>query len=311
MVKLANQYSFGADRLLPSDISATAKFVVEKLFQPKSKKKVTVFLCGADIRDTNTARARMAALFAEYPRYEVHYPEDLFDDLLSGQGQHSLLSLENLLADSVDAVVILPESAGSLVELGAFANNVQLAGKIVCLANSKYRHSKSFINYGPHRLIRSTASGKVFHIDYAELSDPIKKREIYRAVDSAVVHIKKCNPASSGVANILEAETFVLSCIYISDYIDNITLYHLLQAATSKEMVLCEIAVKSALGRLMAKRLAMRTPRGYLVTHVGAAHVQSSFKRDLLDRARVELLNKQNRRNSKISYDRLVRGAHL
>lgn len=311
MAKSSNSYGANAARLLSSDISATAKFVVEKLFQPKSKRKITIFLCGADIRDTKTARARMAALFSEYPRYEIHYPEDLFDDLLSGQGQHSLLSLENILADSVDAVIILPESAGSLVELGAFANNVQLAGKIICVASNKFRHNKSFINYGPHRLIRSTTSGKVFHIDYADISDSVKKHEIYKMIDSAVAQIRKHKPAPRGIANILEAETFVLSCIYISDYIDNITLYHLLEAATSKEMVLCEIAVKSALGRLMAKRFAMRTPRGYLVTHVGATHVQNSFKRDLLDRARVELLNKQNRRNSAVSYDRLIRGARL
>ncbi len=311
MTKTANPYDNNAAHLLPSDISATAKFVVDKLFQPKSKKKVSIFLCGADMRDTQTARARMAALFAEYPRYEIHYPEDLFDDLLSGQGRHSLLNLENLLADSVDAVIILPESAGSLVELGAFSNNVQLAGKIVCVANNKYRHNKSFINFGPHRLIRSTESGKVLHVDYAELSDPKKKHEIYRSIDSAVARIRKCKPAPRGIANILEAEKFVLSCIYISDHIDNITLYHLLEAATSKEMVLCEIAVKSAIGRLMAKRLVMRTPRGYLVTHIGATHVQNSFKRDLLDRARVELLNKQNRRNSTVSYDRVARGARL
>lgn len=89
MTKTATPSDDKAAHLLPSDISATAKFVVEKLFQPKSRKKVSIFLCGADIRDTQTARARMAALFAEYPRYEIHYPEDLFDDLLSGQGQHS------------------------------------------------------------------------------------------------------------------------------------------------------------------------------------------------------------------------------
>lgn len=311
MTKSANPYVENSTSLEPSDISAIAKFVVEKLFRPKSKKKVSIFLCGADIRDTKTARARMAALFAEYSRYEVHYPEDLFDDLLSGQGQHSLLSLENLLADSVDAVVILPESPGSLVELGAFANNIQLAGKIVCVASHKFRHSKSFINLGPHRLIRSTATGKVIHVDYAELSNPIKKHEIYRAIDSVVTQIRKHKPAPQGIANILEAEAFVLSCIYINDHIDNITLYRLLQVATSKEMVLCEIAVKSALGRLMAKRLAMRTPRGYLVTPTGATHVQNSFKRDVLDRARVEMLNKKNRKNSRVSYDRLVRGARL
>ena len=63
------------------------------------------FLCGADVNNQSTGRYKMARLFERYPRYEILYPEDPFDDLLAGQGQHSLLVLENILADSVDSIV--------------------------------------------------------------------------------------------------------------------------------------------------------------------------------------------------------------
>lgn len=304
------QYASTANRFSDREIEAIAKFVEEQLFQPKSKKRVSVFLCGADIKNSDTARSRMARLFSEYPRYEIHYPEDLFDDLLAGQGQYSLLSLENLLADSVDAIVIFPESPGSLVELGAFANHERLVGKLLCLPERKFRSKKSFINYGPHRLIRSSKTGKVIPIDYEDLACPDKMHVIYRQIDTAISKIRKTLPAQSGVANILEAEGFILSIIFIADNVGNVELYKLLKAAAPHDERLCEIAVKSALSRLIAKRLITRTASGYLITALGSDQVRKSFKRSVLDGARSELMNKLTRGNSSVMYDRMLTGAH-
>ena len=121
------------------ELQSIARIVKEKIFVPRGEKKTTIFLCGADIKDSSTIRAKVASIFQEYPRFELLYPEDLFDDLLSGQGQHSLLELENILARSVDSIVIIPESPGSFAELGAFSNNQTLAAKIVCIANKKFK----------------------------------------------------------------------------------------------------------------------------------------------------------------------------
>jgi hypothetical protein len=128
------------------ELETVAKIIKDKIFVPRNKKKVTVFLCGADIKNNKTARSKMAAIFAHYPRYELLYPEDLFDDLLAGQGQYSLLKLENILADSVDSIVLFPESPGSFAELGAFSNNEKLAPKMVVVSNKKNKTNKSFIN---------------------------------------------------------------------------------------------------------------------------------------------------------------------
>ena len=124
------------DRQLSNvELQQVAKFVKEEIFVPRNQKKVSVFLCGGSIKDEKSARSKMALIFAEYPRYELLYPEDLFDDLLAGQGQYSLLQLENILAESVDAIVMFPESPGSFAELGAFSNNEGLAQKMVVLSN--------------------------------------------------------------------------------------------------------------------------------------------------------------------------------
>lgn len=297
-----------ANRFSDVEIKSIAKFVEERLFQARSKRRFSVFLCGADIKNSDTGRSRMADLFSEFTRYEIHYPEDLFEDLLAGQG-NSLLSLENLLADSVDVIVIFPESAGSLVELGAFANNERLVKKLICLPEKKYRNKKSFINYGPHRLIRSSKTGKVIPINYDDLSLNPHKFSIYYEVDQAIRKIVKSNPVQTGVANILEAEGFVLSIIFIADNVSNVELYKLLKAAAGHDDRLCEIAVRSALGRLIKKRLIIRTAAGYLITATGAEQIRNTFKRSVLDSARSELMNKMTRRHSSVMYDRMLSGA--
>ena len=99
---------------LESQLAEIAKIVKEKVFIPQNQRKVTVFLCGADIDDASSGRYGMAAILASVPRYQILYPEDLFDDLLAGQGQYSLLELENILAGAVDAIILFPESPKNL-----------------------------------------------------------------------------------------------------------------------------------------------------------------------------------------------------
>ncbi|GAA0370420.1 hypothetical protein GCM10009092_38390 [Bowmanella denitrificans] len=297
--------------LRDDELAEIAKIVKETIFIPRNQKKVAVFLCGADIRDKKTFRSKMASIFSEYPRYEILYPEGLFDDLLAGQGQHSLLKLENILADSVDAIVLFPESPGSFAELGAFSNNPNLAKKMIVLANKKFKNHKSFINYGPNRLVRASKTGKVININYDDLDDVDEKHKIYRRVNDYITKIKKKHPVKQDVTNILEAENFILPCIYLIDEVNNVTLYQLIEHATSHDKTLCEIATKSSLGRLTANRLITRTPLGYKVTSAGAEYVRETFYDKFLDRARIELLNAQNRRNSRVKYDRVSQGAHL
>lgn len=293
------------------DLDNISKIVKDTIFIPRNQKKVAVFLCGADIKDEKTARSKMARIFDFYPRYEILYPEDLFDDLLAGQGNYSLLKLENLLADSVDAIVLFPESPGSFAELGAFSNNENLAKKMIVISNKKYKKNKSFINYGPNRLIKSSKTGKIIHINYEDLDDDQEKHKIYKNINDGISKIKKSHPVKKDITNILEIENFILPCIYLLGEVGLVTLYQLVAFATGHEKNICEIATKSSLGRLIYQRRITRTSSGYKVTSVGGEYVRSTFKSRSLDNVQIELLNSLNRRNARISYDRVLQGAHL
>jgi hypothetical protein len=292
-----------------NELEQIAKVIKEKIFVVRNK-KVTVFLCGADITNKNTARSKMASIFGNYPRYELLYPEDLFDDLLAGQGQYSLLALENILADSVDAIVLFPESPGSFAEIGAFSNNEKLVKKLIILSNKKYKSDKSFINYGPYRLIKKSNTGKVIHINYNHLSDTLESTKIYRKVNDFITKIKKAHPVERNVANILEAENFILPCIYLFDTSNIRMLSKLIGFATGQEKILCDIAARSSLGRLASKSYISQTASGFQVTKEGAKYIRNTFSSNYLDTVRIELLNAQNRRNASVCYDRISDGGY-
>lgn len=247
----------------------------------------------------------MADILNTNPRFHLLYPEDIFDDLLAGQGQYSLLELENILADSVDCIVIFPESPGSFAEIGAFSNNEKLAKKMIVLSNKKYKNDKSFINYGPYRLIKKSKSGKVININYDDLSNQLNKMNIYRNVNSHVNQIKKNNPVEKNIANLLEAENFILPCVYLFEYIDILILNKLMRFATNQADSLCEIATKSTVGTLTQKHYISRTNKGFVLTKQGIEYVRKNFDSNSLDAIRIEILNTENRRNSRVSRDRI------
>jgi hypothetical protein len=290
--------------LTPEQTGMIARIVEAKIYTPSKSNKIAIFLCGADINDHVKARFRMASLLTKKKRFEIFYPEDIFDDLLVGQG-HSLLALESILANSVDAIVIFPESPGSFAEIGAFSNDEKLRNKLICFANKKFQRNKSFINYGPLRLVKGSKSGTVLHINYEDFDDAEKSERIYDALVDALGKIRKINPTRRHIGNILEAENFLLPCIYLVDNIGNISMYKILESVTKLDSKFCEIATKSALGRLVAKRFIKRNLTGYSVTILGAEHVRRSFGHRNLDVARIEVLNFELRGNSTISYGRM------
>lgn len=70
---------------------------------------------------------------------------------ITGTG-HNLCSMERDMArHNVDAVVIIPDSAGSLVELGMFALEDDICEKTLVLFNDKYalEYEPSFMHRGP------------------------------------------------------------------------------------------------------------------------------------------------------------------
>jgi hypothetical protein len=291
-----------------SQLKDISKVITERIYVPVYHKKRTIFLCGADIKDKSKGRSKMAALLEDNQsriHYELLYPESLFDDLLAGQGQQSLLALENILANSVDAIVLLPESPGSFAELGAFSNNTNLVNKLICVTDKRYKNKRSFLNYGPNRLIKASNSGKVSYLDYDHLNCPIQGPKIFRMISDSITKIQKMYPVDKSVTNILEAENFILPCIYLIEDIDFNSLKALLKLATNQGDVMSDIATRSALTKLQTTRMITKNADGYNMTKSGEIHVLSIFKLYRLDLIRIELLNFKNRKKSSIKYDRM------
>jgi hypothetical protein len=291
-----------------SQLKDIAKVITERIYVPVYQKKRTIFLCGADVKDKSKGRSKMADLLKENQsriQYELLYPENLFDDLLAGQGQQSLLALENILANSVDAIVLLPESPGSFAELGAFSSNEKLVNKLICITDQRYKNKRSFLNYGPNRLIKASDSGKVIYLDYEYLNCPEQGAKTFRIISDAVTKIQNKNPVKKNVTNILEAENFILPCVYLIENIEFNDLKILLKLATNQDDVMSDIATRSALTKLQTTRMVMKTADGYSMTKSGEDHVLSIFKLHRLDLIRVEILNFKNRRKSSINHDRM------
>lgn len=287
-------------RLKDIELKKVAEMIRDHVFVPTYSNKNSIFLCGASVSDKTTGRHKMAEILKDYNRYELLYPEDLFDDLMAGQGQHSLLILEKILADSVDAIILFPESPGSFAELGAFASNEHLANKLICLGQKKYEKKKSFINYGPVRNIKDSKTGKIFNIVYSELDSPDFKKKIYRKINTAISNIKKTSPINKDIANILETENFVLPCIYLIDLISTFELYKLVELATGQNKKIAIMASKSSLSKLIKKHHISRTTDGYSVTKQGIERIRSTISTARLDAIRIEIINSQHRMNTMV-----------
>jgi hypothetical protein len=236
--------------------------------------KRVIFLCGASKDDTYKLRHRFSLILQDEPRYELTYPEDLFEDLLEGQGDNSLLSLEEELADSVDLIILLPESPGSFAELGAFSTQQFLAEKTIVFRDEKYKSSKSFINHGPIRLIK-LYKGKVIDIPYDfSLTDHATVSYIKDEISERLGTRRRMKR----IDNILAYPAQILLLIFLFDFIDNETIEYLMSDIHSKKTSkMTKLAYKSATHSLIKKGFIEHIDGIYKITHDGYTFVGNKF----------------------------------
>ncbi|WP_186108496.1 retron St85 family effector protein [Burkholderia gladioli] len=113
-----------------------------------------VLLCGGPVslkdrpEDPDPPLASLRdAITRSIPPYEVFRPEEI-------QAWHNdgiyknLMDFEADLASICSLVVVILESAGSLVELGAFSQFPELSKKLIAIKSSNFSDTPSFINLG-------------------------------------------------------------------------------------------------------------------------------------------------------------------
>lgn len=250
-------------------LTELAEYIHNEAYKKFIDNKTTIFLCGASRDMINSTRFKIEELllrkFYYQLKYQIVYPEDLFTDLLLGHGRHDLISLENVLADSVDAIVIIVESWGAVAELGMFSSNEGLRKKIVCIIDKKYKKSKSFIQLGPVRLMRDKKEGVVLYEDFTNLDPEIKR--IHQAIHS----ISKTTQKSSGVINALQAHVFVLPCIYLLEPVNDKLIKELVRHSANIDDNLAMALSRTALSMLINRREIRLASDGYRLTELGLA----------------------------------------
>lgn len=115
-----------------------------------------VLLCGGLVRDepepASGYKSLRHAISRSLTNFEVFRPEEITSWHADGVF-HDLMSFERELASICSLVVIILESEGALVELGAFSQLSEMSAKIVAIRSNQYASHESFINLGILRFI--------------------------------------------------------------------------------------------------------------------------------------------------------------
>lgn len=292
------------------------------IFSKLNYKNFNIFLVGARKENPNSIRAIIGKELTEWQyinRMDVYYPEELFEELMKSKPHFDLLSLENLLAKSVHAIVIILESPGSIAELGAFSNHNLLKDKLVVLVDKKYKNKKSFINLGPIRFLRKTKSRIIFH-DFSDLkfcvSDNIneymrnfnKNMRSLRFIEKlrkSIRDISEKVKIDNTVSNPILAQYFLLAAIYITEPIKkekiNLMLWSIISEGTrdSIDKSNIETIFHSALNILLLRKDVSLRNEKYCLTQTGIDRLYQSSSlykgrvalEESLDNMRIKLLN--------------------
>jgi len=108
--------------------------------------------------------------------------QQLIDTYEKVVGEYAdLCAYEQKLAQTVEAIILIPDSAGSLVELGMFAlEDEDIHRKTLVLFNSKYSSTdNNFVNLGPRKAF-TVRGADVVDVSYN------RKREVWEKVNQFI-----------------------------------------------------------------------------------------------------------------------------
>jgi len=288
--------------LSDEDCTKLSKKILKDIYSPAFSFKRTIFLCGADISQKNKMRFKIADALNKSVHsffYDIVYPEDIFEELLFSSKSKDLLSLEGLLAESVDAIVLIPESPGSFTELGAFAKDEQLRNKLICVLKKRYKKKKSFINQGPLKLVKKANKEGVLFVNPDDIPGEITR------LHTALGKIKKRSSKKSDTLSILQLDNFILPSIFLLEPAPKKVLIKLVEAATDDYENAFQTTT-AVLTILTKKKQIELTTKGYKLTEAGLENFfefiktgyrkKSHYEKIEMDNLRLEVMNLKYRK---------------
>ncbi|MCZ7850666.1 MULTISPECIES: hypothetical protein [Agrobacterium] len=108
---------------------------------------------------------------------------DAADPLLGDHNNAALAEISHARSVDTDAIIMLPSSPGSFLELGAFSHLEDICIKMLIIVDAKYRDHKNYMNSGPIKHAQNNHADVQF-IDYANYEDcwiAVQKHIIARA----------------------------------------------------------------------------------------------------------------------------------
>jgi len=269
--------------------------------------QLNVFLIGSAQDVPNSLRDYLRKKLLEvwyYPKLEIFYPEELFDELFQGRNEIDLLHLENLLALSVHAIVIVLESAGSIAELGAFANHEALKNRLVVVVDQKYKKKKSFIMLGPVKMLRKKTDSNVIYCDFENISED-SLNKLREKVNGSIRKIAKQVTPDNSIKNLIYAQFFLLAAVYVMQPITKANIIQMIRSISKEAEDTVMAIVNSSLNILLRNKELLLRSGQYELSKEGLRRIQGILKYKqrltnvMLDKLRVTVLNHTMRKTKK------------
>lgn len=283
------------------------KEIYDEIYCKFREQYIVIFLCGgASTNKHKSLRDRVRVLLENEKKtfwnkpYKIFYPEDLLIEVLNKTKEADLLSYEQFLANNSHMIVIICESAGSLVELGAFTNNEYTVDKVVAAVDKRRAKDKSFIMLGPIKYLKKR--NKLNVIEYGQDDEDFAKR--------LSKGIREKNKLSSVNSSMIELTTivgmhyFIQLVLYFFKSLNSKELVEIIEDISKKEEIVYDdfkVLFNSALKLLFQdKKIAKvigNQYSSYKLTNVGfetmKLMITDCTRTGLCDRIRVKLMHNE------------------
>jgi hypothetical protein len=196
--------------------------IYEDVFNILEYRSTIIFLCGADIQNSNSIRTQLKTRLEEFnPTFYIYYPEMLFkeDTNVFKKSKYNLLDIENQIAEEAHCICIVCESYGSVCELGAFSNRKEISQKIINILDVEYESDDSFINLGPNEMLKKHGENRVIFLDPNNLDTFIER------IGRSIRAIPK-NNLQIQIDGFVGISHLLLLLIYINSNINFLDLKH-------------------------------------------------------------------------------------
>lgn len=287
------------------NVEKSLKDIYMKIFCCIEEQYIIVFLCGgASTKQKRSLRDKVRILLEnEKKKYyrqlpiKVFYPEDLLIDVLNKTKDADLLSYEQFLANNSHIITIICESAGSLVELGAFTNNEYTVNKVIAAVDQKRSKDKSFIMLGPIKFLKK--KNKLNVVEYSAMNEDKFAHDLLKSIREK--YSKESGNKKIRLNTIVGMHYFIQLLLYYFKQIDSKRLADMIKRIAQIENIEMEnfnVLFSAALKLLFYdKQIAKKTEQRYAIYELTPKGHESIEKmiayctsREICDMIRIEIM---------------------